>query len=123
MNKCNIPKKKTLVLSNSKFSQDTVIVYKKADEWYIGWQRMTTSSNKWQWMAANDSGTTNENDTVHFKEWMTAILSVTKTDALLSGMDACNKRDQINRMHLKKRLPKRSSKKVAGLNKIIICSI
>ena len=35
MNKCNIPKKKTLVLSNSKFSQDTVIVYKKADEWYI----------------------------------------------------------------------------------------
>ena len=92
---------KSFVLSNSKFSQDTVIVYKKADEWYIGWQRMTTSSNKWQWMAANDSGTTNENDTVHFKEWVTAILSVTKTDTLLSGMDACNKRGQINRMRLK----------------------
>ena len=35
MNKCNTPKKKILELSNSEFSQDTVIVYKKADEWYI----------------------------------------------------------------------------------------
>ena len=40
-------------------------------------------------MAANDSGTTHENDTVHFTEWVTAILSVTKTDALLPGMDGC----------------------------------
>ena len=35
MNKCNVPKKKVRVLSNSKFSQDTVIVDKKADAWYI----------------------------------------------------------------------------------------
>ena len=35
MNKCNVSKKKILVLSNNKFSQDTVIVYKKADEWNI----------------------------------------------------------------------------------------
>ena len=35
MNKCNVPKKKVLVLSNDKFSQDTVIVYKKVNEWYI----------------------------------------------------------------------------------------
>ena len=35
MNKCNVPKKKNIVVSNNKFSQDTVIVYKKADEWYI----------------------------------------------------------------------------------------
>ena len=35
MNKCNVPKKKILALSNNKFSQDTVIVYKKTDEWYI----------------------------------------------------------------------------------------
>ena len=35
MNKCNVPKKKTLVLSNNKFSQDTVVVYKKTNEWYI----------------------------------------------------------------------------------------
>ena len=35
MNKGNVPKKKIIVLSNNKFSQDTAIVYKKADEWYI----------------------------------------------------------------------------------------
>ena len=29
-------------------------------------------------------------DKVHFKEWMTAILSVTKTDTLFQGMDGCN---------------------------------
>ena len=33
------------------------------------------------------SGTTNENDTVHFKEWMIAILIMTKTDILLQAMD------------------------------------
>ena len=90
MNKRNVPKKKIIVLSNNKFSRDTVIVYKKADEWYIEWPRMTTSDNKWHWVTVNNSGTTNENDTVRFKEWETAILSVTKTDALLPGMDGCN---------------------------------
>ena len=30
--------------------------------------------------ATDSSGTTNENGTVHFKEWMIAILSITKTD-------------------------------------------
>ena len=33
------------------------------------------------------SGTTSENGTVHFKEWMIAILFMTKTDILLRGMD------------------------------------
>ena len=51
---------------------------------------MTTSDKKWQSVAANDSGTTNEKYTVHFKEWVTAILSLTKTDAIPSGMDDCN---------------------------------
>ena len=37
MNKCTVPKKKNIVLSNNQFSQDTVIVYKKADELYIEW--------------------------------------------------------------------------------------
>ena len=78
MNKCNVPKKKILVLNNNEFSQDTGIVYKKVDEWYVEWQRVTTSDNKWQWVAANDSGITHENDTVHIKERVTAILSVTK---------------------------------------------
>ena len=60
------------------------------------WQRVTmsdtTSDNKWQWMTANDSsGTTNEYGTVPFKEWMIAILSMTKTETLLlQGMDGCN---------------------------------
>ena len=31
MNKYNVPQKKVLVLSDNRFSQDTVIVYEKAD--------------------------------------------------------------------------------------------
>ena len=56
------------------------------------WQWVTTSDNKWQWVTVSDSsGTTNENHIVHFKEWMIAILSMTKTDTLLfQGTDACS---------------------------------
>ena len=43
-----------------------------------------------EWVAANDSSTTNEKDTIRFNEWMTAILSMTETNALLSGMGGCN---------------------------------
>ena len=62
------------------------------NEWYNEWQRVvhgvTTSDNEWERVAKNDnewqrvtaSGTTNENSTVHFKEWLTAILSMTKTE-------------------------------------------
>ena len=32
-----------------------MIVYKKTDEWYIEWYRMTTSDNKWQQMTASDT--------------------------------------------------------------------
>ena len=66
------------------------------NEWYNEWQRVTmsdtTSDNRWQWVTASDSsGTTNENGTAHFKEWLIAILSMTKTDILLlQGMDGCN---------------------------------
>ena len=68
----NLPKKKIIALSNSKFSRDIVIVYEKEDESSIKWQQMTTSNIKCQWLTANDSGTTNENDTVH-KQWLTAF--------------------------------------------------
>ena len=44
MNKCNVPKK--VNNSNSEFLQDTVIVYKKKDDWYIELQRMTKSEKK-----------------------------------------------------------------------------
>ena len=33
--------------------------------------------------ASESSGTANENGTVHFKEWMIAIISMTKIDTLL----------------------------------------
>ena len=56
------------------------------------WQRVTKSDSEWQWVAASDSsGIANENRTVHFKEWMIAIISMTKRDTLLlQGMDGCN---------------------------------
>ena len=66
------------------------------NEWYNEWQRMAmsgaASDKEWQQIAMSDSiGTTNENGTVHFKEWMIAVLSMTKTDPLLlQGMDGCN---------------------------------
>ena len=44
MNKCNVPKK--VNNSISEFLQDTVIVYKKKDDWYIELQRMTKSEKK-----------------------------------------------------------------------------
>ena len=61
-------------------------------EWQRVIQRVTTSDNKWQWVTASDSsGTTNENGTVHFKEWMIVLLSMKKTDTLLlQGMYGCN---------------------------------
>ena len=71
------------------------------NEWQRVKQRMTTSGttsdNKWQWVTTitannnewqwvTESGTTNENGTVHFKEWMIAIFSMTKTNTLLQEM-------------------------------------
>ena len=48
------------------------------------WQRVTKSDDEWQWVTTSESsGTTNENGTVHFKEWMIAIISMTKRDTLL----------------------------------------
>ena len=53
------------------------------------WQEVTTNDNEWynEWQRVPTSGTANENDTVHFKEWMIVILTMTKTDTLLQGMD------------------------------------
>ena len=43
------------------FQSDLIlIIYKKKDEWYIEWQRMTTNDNEWQRVAM--SGTTSENE-------------------------------------------------------------
>ena len=56
------------------------------------WQRVTKGDNELQWVTASESsGTVNENGTVHFKEWMIIIISMTKRDKLLlRGMDGCN---------------------------------
>ena len=56
------------------------------------WKWVTKSDNEWQWVTASEnSGRANENGTVHFKEWMIAIISMTKRDTiLLQGMDDCN---------------------------------
>ena len=70
-------------------------------------------------MAGNESGITNENETVHFKEWDTPIHSMTKTDALLPGMDGCNYSGLINRMPLKNECIRKVFQKGSGsgLNK------
>ena len=52
------------------------------------WERVTTNDDEWHWVIA--SGTANENSTVHFKEWMINIISMTKTDTLLQGIDGYN---------------------------------
>ena len=39
---------------------------------------------------------------VPFKEWMTASLYETGTDALPQGMDGCNLSGEINRLPIKK---------------------
>ena len=52
----------------------------------------TKSDNEWQQIAMCDgSVTANENGTVHFKELMIAVFSMTKTDTLLlQAMNGCN---------------------------------
>ena len=84
--------------SNNEWQRVVKRVTTNDSEWYNKWQRVTasntTSDNKWQWVTASDSsGTTNENGTVHFKEWMIVVLSMKKTDTLLllvQGMCGCN---------------------------------
>ena len=46
--------------------------------------------------ASESSGTANENDTVHFKEWMIAIISMTKGDGRTS-MDGWLKLEWLNK--------------------------
>ena len=54
--------------------------------------RVKTSDSEFQCVTASESsGTENEKGTTHFKEWLIAIISMTKRDTLLlQGMDDCN---------------------------------
>ena len=45
-------------------------------------------------------------DIVPFKEWINAILTVTKTNTLLQGSDGGNKSGEISRLPLKNRMHK-----------------
>ena len=54
-----------------------MIVYKKTDEWYIEWQRMTASDNKWQrvttseneWQRVRASDNEWKRETKNYNEW------------------------------------------------------
>ena len=57
-------------------------------EWHRVIQRVTTNGNEWERVT---TVVQRMNGTVHFKEWMIAILSMTKIDTLLfQGMDGCS---------------------------------
>ena len=78
--------------SDNEWYNEWIQMKTSENEWQRVVQRVATSDNKWQWVSESDSiSTTNENGTVRLKEWMIAILSITKTDTLLfQGMDGCS---------------------------------
>ena len=66
-----------------------MIVYKKTDEWYIEWHRMTTSDNEWQQVVQRmtPSLTTHRvvqgmttSDTTSDNEWYQVVQQVTTND-------------------------------------------
>ena len=76
------------------------IVYKKTGEWYIEWQRMTssgtTSYNEWQWVTT--SGTTSNKEwynewqrmTTNDKEWQRMAMSDSEWEQWYRRMDDCH---------------------------------
>ena len=60
---------------------------------------------------------------VPFKEWINAILTVTKTNTLLQGSDGGNKSGEISRLPLKNRMHKIGLPKTAFLNKQLLSKI
>ena len=52
-----------------------LIVYKKTDEWYIEWQRITASDNVWynEWQRMTTSGTISDNEWCN--EWQRVTIS------------------------------------------------
>ena len=78
--------------NENEWQRDVQQVTTNDNEWQRVVQQVTKIDNKWQWVTASDSiGTANENGTVHFKECMIAIISMTERDTLLlQRMDGCN---------------------------------
>ena len=57
-----------------------MIVYKKTDEWYIEWQRVTMSgaANDNEWQRVVQRMTTSDNE--WYNEWQRVVQRVTKSD-------------------------------------------
>ena len=89
------------------------IVYKKTVV-----HRVATSDNEWQ--RVTTSVTRNENGTVDFKEWIIAILTMTKTDTLLQGMDGTLTRIHITVLTNKSVWNVNSSEKVSCKNTALL---
>ena len=85
------------------------IVYKKTDEWYIDWQRVTANDNKCQRVTTSGKTSDKERQRMEmnnsewemwYSEWRRhsklermddSIISIAKRDTLLlQGMDGCN---------------------------------
>ena len=68
-----------------------MIVYKKTDEWYMEWHRMTTSDNEWQRMVQQMTTRDNEwhrvvqrmtiSDTTSDNEWQRVVQQVTTNNS------------------------------------------
>ena len=62
------------------------IFYKKTDEWYIEWQRVTTNDNEWQGVVQRVTtiGITSDNEwqrvAMNDNEWQGVVQQVTKSD-------------------------------------------
>ena len=79
-----------VVILDSNIGINLRIVYKKTDEWYIEWQRVTTNDNEWQRVVqrVTTSSTTSDNEwpqvttsgVTSDKEWQWVIQRVTTSD-------------------------------------------
>ena len=61
-----------LLLGKESLRMEKVIAYKKTDEWYIEWQRVSTNDNEWQRVVQRVK--TNDN------EWQRVVQRVTRSD-------------------------------------------
>ena len=79
-----------------------MIVYKKTDEWYIEWQRMTTSDNEWynEWQRVTTSKTTSDNEwkqmAMSDSEWQ-QWYNEWKRHSAVQRMDDCRAFNDKNR--------------------------
>ena len=49
------------------------IIYKKKDEWYIEWQRVTTNDNEWQRVTTSGTTSSTTSDSEWYNEWQRVV--------------------------------------------------